>query len=78
MLAAWKIKLAIAAALLAAAIGYHMLAVASAKREGYYNAIADMAVRNAEAAENVRNALARVRACRDRGGTWSQSRGVCN
>lgn len=72
-----KIKLAIAGAVLLGAVAYHLFTVHAARNEGYDNAIADMAARNAEAAANVRAALARVRECRDRGGTWSQHRGLC-
>ncbi|MCL4712151.1 MAG: hypothetical protein KJZ73_12990 [Pseudorhodoplanes sp.] len=46
-------------------------------QSGYDDAISDIAARNAVAAKAVREAVSQVRACRDRGGTWNQSRGVC-
>ena len=47
-------------------------------QSGYDDAINDVAARNAQASQAVRDAVAKVRECRDRGGTWDQSRGVCN
>jgi hypothetical protein len=47
-------------------------------QSGYNDAIKDVAARNAEAADAVRRAVERPRACRDGGGVWDQSRGLCD
>lgn len=61
----------------AAALGAAVWLRNSVYQSGYDDAMADVAAANAAKAKEVREALGRVRACRDSGGTWDQSVGVC-
>jgi len=47
-------------------------------QSGYDDAIKDVAEQNAVRTEQLREAVSKVRACRDSGRVWDQSRGVCS
>jgi lysozyme len=73
----WKWKLAALAILAAGVIGAGVAIYSNIYNSGYDDAIADVAARNAQAAKDVKAAVGQSRACRDAGGRWDQSRGVC-
>jgi hypothetical protein len=49
----------------------------SLREEGYERAIVDVSKANDIATERVRDAVSKPRACRDSGGEWDITRGVC-
>lgn len=46
--------------------------------EGYDAAMEDVRAANKEATDNAREAIDRVRACRERGGVWQSTTGKCD
>lgn len=70
-------KLGAIAIFAAAAIGAGIYIHNSIYNSGYDDAMSDVAAANAAKAKEVRAAVGKVRACRDSGGAWDQSRGVC-
>jgi ABC-type bacteriocin/lantibiotic exporter with double-glycine peptidase domain len=78
-LLALSFKAKLAAALLAFALLLVLYFVwqAHVYGRGYDDALKDVAARNAVATQSVRDAIEKVRACRDAGGAWDQPRGLC-
>jgi hypothetical protein len=71
----WKLG---AFAVLLAGAGYGVWHVySSIEQAGYDRAINDVAKTNAVASAKLRDAVHRARSCRDFGGDWDQSRGLC-
>lgn len=70
-------RLGLLAAIVAALGGIYLHWRSEIYDEGYSDAKAKVDAQNRDAAGRARDALANTRACRDSGGHWVQSRGVC-
>lgn len=70
-------KLAGAGILVAGVIGAGWYIHNAIEKAGYERAMDDVAKTNAVARVKLDEAVARVKSCRDFGGRWDQSRGVC-
>jgi hypothetical protein len=72
----WRVVAGLA--VLAAIAGGYLFWHHRVYQSGYDDAIQDVANHNAVAARTVRDAVSKPRACRDGGGRWDVTRGVCD
>lgn len=72
---AWQLAAA-GAAIAAIAAGY-LIWRHNVYSEGYDNAMGNVDERNSAAARDVREAVSKPRTCRDIGGRWDVTRGLC-